>query len=708
MGILDKLRFLGSSSPWVFSKFNVVTHSSDFKQPFVGSNLNAPILNPPGASQVAGPGVQAAVAGFGGAGNVFDPRGDRDLLACPLTVTRHTSYAAFVGHFSSARQSRCMRSSSCWVYWRARHSRCMRSPSCWVYWRARTFSSTWSRSRHCSRCRRCGCFWNERVLSCSTPFCFGFGWWLCIDSFARKLWKVFDVFCCFWWCCAGCSASALRVRDVRGVNSEMRKASSSKDSSVVVMHGHHMRNDFDLDSVFVPHSRSFSLCSSVVSKVSNSSSINSCGEHGGASGHKNSCTVHAAEVRGGTKALSMSTRLGVRCPAVEELASPQQAPGSLHEEVWTSILCNQGPKIFREVEIIPGCVASVACPACPDYSPEPPGPGRIIRNMIGWSLLEKNVVGCGVWLFRGALQGKNLFSSLDVLGGWERKGTYRTAWALPCDSSCACSYSYGQGPAIGPHTGRRCWPLLEGVWRAIAPLMRPWCAEGEVPTAANLNLYRGGNSCVGWHRDDELLFGEYGEAKLIVSVSLGGSAVFKWKRRSCPDDEGHLCCLGHGDILVMDGRCQDKFLHRTDPCREQERINVTFRWIKQHVASCPLFRTGVACCLPTCAQGLSVPVVGNVLGMAFFWVFWLLFCVLCAGGFLAWLVSLLHTGLGFLWCASCWTRPCGVVQWGHYLWNHGRECQAAHKIAFYSRVRDVFYLLEAIYASLNGTAQSPW
>ena len=45
------------------------------------------------------------------------------------------------------------------------------------------------------------------------------------------------------------------------------------------------------------------------------------------------------------------------------------------------------------------------------------------------------------------------------------------------------------GPAISPLTRRQCWPLLEGVWRAIAPLMRPWCAEGEVPTAANLNLY---------------------------------------------------------------------------------------------------------------------------------------------------------------------------------------------------------------------------
>ena len=47
----------------------------------------------------------------------------------------------------------------------------------------------------------------------------------------------------------GRSASALRARDVRGclglVNSGgMRKPSGSKDSSVVVMHGHRMRSDF--------------------------------------------------------------------------------------------------------------------------------------------------------------------------------------------------------------------------------------------------------------------------------------------------------------------------------------------------------------------------------------------------------------------------------------------------------------------------------
>ena len=405
-------------------------------------------------------------------------------------------------------------------------------------------------------------------------------------------------------------------------------------------------------------------------------------------------------VYGGTKSMSTSTRTGVRRSAVDESAHTQQTPLKLHVETWEGLLCNQGPKIFREVEIVPGCAVRVACPSCPDYYPEPPGPGIAIRNMLGWLRLEKTERS-GVWVFRGALQGENLFSSLDVTGDWVRKGSYHTAWAVPCDSLCSCSYSYGQGPAIGPHTGRRCWPLLECVWRAIAPLMKPWCAEEEVPTAANLNLYRGGNSCVGWHRDDELLFGEFGEAKLIVSVSLGNFALFRWRRRFCPDDEGHLCCLHHGDILVMDGRCQDKFLHRTDPCRKQERINITFRWIKQHVSSCPLCRTGVACCLPTCAQGLSVPVM-VILGMAFFGVFWLLSCVLCAGGVLALLASLLHTRLGFLWCASCWTRLLDVVQWGHYLWNHWRECQAPHKIAFHYWMRDVFINWEPCMLALDG------
>ena len=222
------------------------------------------------------------------------------------------------------------------------------------------------------------------------------------------------------------------------------------------------------------------------------------------------------------------------------------------------------------------------------------------------------------------------FAQLETGSG---KGSYHTAWSVPCDSSCSCSYSYKRGPAIGLHTGQRCWPLLEGVWRAIAPLMKPWCAEGEVPTAANLNLYRGWKSCVGWHCDDEPLFGKCGDDKLIVCLSLGSTAVFRRRRQSCSDGEGHLCCFGHGDVLVMDGQCQDEFLHCTSSGRDLERINVTFRWIKQHASFCPFLKAGVACCLSTCAQGSSVPNTGN-LGIGLFWALGVLLCVLCTWGVL--------------------------------------------------------------------------
>ena len=57
----------------------------------------------------------------------------------------------------------------------------------------------------------------------------------------------------------------------------------------------------------------------------------------------------------------------------------------------------------------------------------------------------------GVWFFRGAFQGKDLFSSLAVSGDWVKKGSYHTAWSVPGDSSCSCSYAYGHGTAVGPH-----------------------------------------------------------------------------------------------------------------------------------------------------------------------------------------------------------------------------------------------------------------
>ena len=151
-------------------------------------------------------------------------------------------------------------------------------------------------------------------------------------------------------------------------------------------------------------------------------------------GHKNSRSSHAVRVQGGTKAPSMSTRFGVRRSAVEKLASAQK----LHVEVpRAEILSGGGNRL--------GVCCFGRSSSCLDHSPEPPGTGRVIRNMLGWSQLEKTE-RCGVWVFWGALRRENLFSSLCAAGDWERKGSYRTAWSVPCDSLCTCSYSYGRGP----------------------------------------------------------------------------------------------------------------------------------------------------------------------------------------------------------------------------------------------------------------------
>ena len=64
--------------------------------------------------------------------------------------------------------------------------------------------------------------------------------------------------------------------------------------------------------------------------------------------------------------------------------------------------------------------------------------------------------------------------------------------------------------------------------------------------------------------------------------------------------------VGHGDLLVMDGLTQSEYAHRTVPGLQGPRVNLTFRWVTQHIASCPLADV-VGCVLPSCVQGLAEP-----------------------------------------------------------------------------------------------------
>ena len=160
-------------------------------------------------------------------------------------------------------------------------------------------------------------------------------------------------------------------------------------------------------------------------------------------------------VLGETKSVSPSTRSGVRRSTVYESAHTQQTPLELHSETWAGLLRNQGRRFSVRWKSARGVLLQWLVLHVLIILLSHLGQGSIIRNMLGWSQLGKTAWS-GVWLFRSAFQGENLFSSLAVAGDWERKGSYHTAWAVPCDSSCTCSYAYGRGPAIGPRTGERC------------------------------------------------------------------------------------------------------------------------------------------------------------------------------------------------------------------------------------------------------------
>ena len=320
---------------------------------------------------------------------------------------------------------------------------------------------------------------------------------------------------------------------------------------------------------------------------------------------------HGHETAGGTKTLNQSsgykggrsfvdTALGGA--ALEQYL--RGAPKGTKVEAWEGRIFTCSRPTSWDVSVAEGCKVTVSAVYLPKKRPGPPAAGPLYRILFGWSRLLYTA-SSGIWIFRGALRGSQVMPALASCFDWVVKGTYRTAWAVqPC---CRCSYSYGNGPAVGPQVSGN-WEFLRGLWKAVAPLMAPWCADGEMhrlPTCANLNLYGGLGSRVRWHSDNEGLFGRRGESKLIVSMSFGVSALFKWKPGPSPDSDANASWLHHGDLLVMDGCCQDEYLHCTDPLQGGERVNITFRWIRNHVPRCPL-AAGVVCCLPTCAKGSFV------------------------------------------------------------------------------------------------------
>ncbi len=88
------------------------------------------------------------------------------------------------------------------------------------------------------------------------------------------------------------------------------------------------------------------------------------------------------------------------------------------------------------------------------------------------------------------------------------------------------------------------------------------------------NLYRDGSDCVGYHADDEPVFG--GDP-IVASVSFGAARVFKLKKNDGSDKREFV--LEDGKLFVMGRGIQRDWKHSipksAKPCGE--RINLTFR-----------------------------------------------------------------------------------------------------------------------------------
>lgn len=92
-----------------------------------------------------------------------------------------------------------------------------------------------------------------------------------------------------------------------------------------------------------------------------------------------------------------------------------------------------------------------------------------------------------------------------------------------------------------------------------------------------LNQYRSGDDSLGWHADDEPV---YGPAPTIASVSLGACRDF-CLRHARQRSHKLSVALGGGDVLVMAGSTQQHWQHCV-PRRKRvpgPRVSLTFRLI---------------------------------------------------------------------------------------------------------------------------------
>lgn len=112
----------------------------------------------------------------------------------------------------------------------------------------------------------------------------------------------------------------------------------------------------------------------------------------------------------------------------------------------------------------------------------------------------------------------------------------------------------------------------------LTALARRFQDELQVPFNSVLcNWYQSGAHSMGWHSDNEP---ELGNEPVIVSVSIGAARRFVLRQRSNHQQRLEYL-LGHGDVLVMRGRTQQRWEHALPKTQKPvgARINLTYRYL---------------------------------------------------------------------------------------------------------------------------------
>lgn len=99
-------------------------------------------------------------------------------------------------------------------------------------------------------------------------------------------------------------------------------------------------------------------------------------------------------------------------------------------------------------------------------------------------------------------------------------------------------------------------------------------AAGEAFNSVLCNLYRDGQDTVGWHADDEPLFGS---DPIVASLSYGATRTFKLRENGTKSSVSYD--LEDGDLIVMGKGMQLGWQHSIPRTARPvgQRINLTFR-----------------------------------------------------------------------------------------------------------------------------------